>query len=199
MRASTRFLIVVVCVVLVALVLSWLWVHRSITCVENSSSQNMRKPKQEQEEVIAEAHEPSLLFMTASYSFDQFISLQNVLDCVRDICNSGWNISVAIQVSMKGIDQDHPEYKILKERMYCVRTKSYIPLIIQEFGLVGFGLNSKHRSYAATHINDYDYFSYAEEDMMLTTSHLSAFVDATDTLRKALPNTWMRYQIGFLR
>lgn len=83
--------------------------------------------------------------------------------------------------------------------MFCVRTMSPIPLIIEEFESIGFGLNSKHRAYAAAHIDEFDYISYAEEDMLLTVSHLEAFVRAVDGLKRALPESWMRYQIGFLR
>jgi hypothetical protein len=142
---------------------------------------------------------PSILFMTASYSFEQFISLQNVLDNWRDICNGGWDVTVLIQVSSKGLVNNHPYLSLLRDRMYCIRTSSYIPLIVEEYGTIGFGLNSKHRACAAAHLNDFDYFSYAEEDMLLTVSHLTAFVSATTKLKEALPDSWMRYQIGFLR
>ena len=46
---------------------------------------------------------------------------------------------------------------------------------------------------------DHDYFSFAEEDMLLTVSHLKAVVEFENTLKKALPQTWMRYTPGFLR
>ena len=49
------------------------------------------------------------------------------------------------------------------------------------------------------HIHDYDYFSFAEEDMLLTISHLHAFLHFEKTLKQHLPHTHLRYTIGFLR
>jgi hypothetical protein len=146
-----------------------------------------------------ESQNKSLLFMTASYSFDQFTALQKVLDSLRDICNAGWNVVVHLDISSKGMDKNHPSASIIRDRMYCVRTQSYIPLVIDSYGTIGFGLNSKHRAYAAKHLQEFDYFVYAEEDMLLTISHLSAFIDAMYKVRLSLPDTWLRYQMGFLR
>ena len=74
----------------------------------------------------------------------------------------------------------------------------YIPLHIQTFKKIGFGLNSRHRLYLQEHLMDHDYFGFAEEDMLLTVSHLKAVVEFENTLKKA-PQTWMRYTPGFLR
>jgi hypothetical protein len=145
--------------------------------------------------------EQSLLFMVASFSFTQLISLQKALDCMRDICNSNWDVTVLIQSSPQGLSANHPAYKLLKERMFCQRTNSYVPLILEQFenNKIGFGLNSKHRQFVLKHLEEYDIFSYAEEDMLLTVSHLQAYLHATQQLQVALPESWMRYQIGFLR
>jgi len=52
----------------------------------------------------------------------------------------------------------------------------------------------------ADHLLDFDYFVFAEEDMVLTYSHLRAFVFEQDKLENSLPDSqWLRYQIGFLR
>ena len=52
----------------------------------------------------------------------------------------------------------------------------------------------------ADHLLDFDYFVFAEEDMVLTYSHLRAFVFEQNKLKKSLPDSqWLRYQIGFLR
>ena len=66
--------------------------------------------------------------------------------------------------------------------------------------MIGFGLNSKHRAYAAAHLEEFDFISYAEEDMLLTVSHLEAYIAGMARLRAKLPvDAWLRYQIGFLR
>jgi hypothetical protein len=184
---------VLFCTVGSVLLISWLVMRTNV--VQSVAGPTTQSNAEQSQPKTA----PSILFMTASYSFEQFISLQNVLDKWRDRCNGGWDVTVLIQVSSKGLVNTHQYLPILRERMYCVRTSSYIPLIVEEYGTIGFGLNSKHRAYAAAHLNDFDYFSYAEEDMLLSVSHLTAFVSATNKLKESNPESWMRYQIGFLR
>jgi len=70
-----------------------------------------------------------LLFAMPSNSFDQFRSLQKVLDSLRDICNAGWNITVVIQ-SSSGFNEFHPMYKVLSDRLYCIQSQSTIPIIV---------------------------------------------------------------------
>ncbi|KAJ1411979.1 hypothetical protein B484DRAFT_422963 [Ochromonadaceae sp. CCMP2298] len=142
---------------------------------------------------------PSLLFMLASYSFDQFRSVQRVLDCMRDICNAGWDVTVHMQVSPDSLSYAHPMFAVLRERAFCLRTGAPVPIVLEQFERIGFGLNSKHRAYAAAHVEEFDYFAYAEEDMLLSLSHLQAFIAAQARLREALPRHWLRYQVGFLR
>lgn len=148
-----------------------------------------------------QAHRPPrLLFMTASYTKNQLLSLQKTLDCMRDHCNAGWNVTVLVQMAWedKAVEGEN-RLAELQDRLYCSATDSNIPLIIQPFGKIGFGLNSRHRVYMRDHLNDYDYFSYAEEDMLLTVSHLNAFLKSETELKRLFPRTWMRYQTGFLR
>ena len=137
--------------------------------------------------------------MVASYSFDQYLSLQRTMDCMRDICNAGWDVTVHLQVSPKGLHEGHPEWSLLKDRMFCIRTQTHIPVVLDRYESIGFGLNSKHRAFAAAHLGDFDYVSYAEEDMLLTVSHLQAYIAGMALLRKHRRDSWMRYQIGFLR
>lgn len=138
--------------------------------------------------------------MVASYSFDQYLSLQRTMDCMRDLCNAGWDVTVHLQVSTHALHETHTQWGLLKERMFCVRTQTYIPLILEHYEMIGFGLNSKHRAYAAAHLEEFDFVSYAEEDMLLTVSHLEAYIAGMARLRAKLPaDAWLRYQIGFLR
>jgi hypothetical protein len=132
------------------------------------------------------------------YTFDQFLYLQKALDALRDQCNAGWNVTILVQAA-SGLTYKHPRYAELADRLYCHSTGSFIPLLIENFGKIGFGLNSRHRIYMREHIEEFDYFAYAEEDMVLTVSHLQAYLDAELKLKRALPRTWMRYFIGFLR
>lgn len=147
---------------------------------------------------LGSARRPRLLFQTASYTMDQFHGLQKSMDCMRDICNAGWDVTVVLQVA-SGFNEEHDRYKELAERLYCIGTGAYIPLRIQSFKKIGFGLNSRHRLYLREHVLDHDYFSFAEEDMLLTISHLRAVIEFENTMKRALPETWLRYTPGFLR
>lgn len=139
-----------------------------------------------------------LLFMAASYSWDQFLYLQKTVDSMRDICNSGWNVTIHLQVAYE-LSYNHERYLDIKERAFCMTTGQYIPILIESFGKIGFGLNSRHRIYMRDHLDEFDYFSYAEEDMLLTVSHLEAFRAAQQDIMKALPDYWKYFTIGFLR
>ena len=166
---------------------------------DNEGADNTLNP-QEPLRVTAEKRRlPRLLFMTASYTQSQFSSLQKTLDCMRDHCNAGWNVTVVIQTAYDFDRTSDPRFEELTDRLYCAATKENIPLIIEPFGKIGFGLNSRHRIFLRTHVHEFDYFSYAEEDMLLTVSHLAAFLRGQDELKRVFPKTWLRYQIGFLR
>ena len=49
------------------------------------------------------------LFMTATYTMDQFLYLQKVLDCMRDLCNGGINVTVHLQVASE-FDYSDPRW-----------------------------------------------------------------------------------------
>lgn len=141
---------------------------------------------------------PRLLFMTASYSDTQLVMLQKVLDCMLDFCNSGWNVTVHISAS-NSLNYTSSRYKDLKERLYCMSSHSYIPLVIDNYDQIGFGLNAKHRIYMRNHLNDFDFFSYAEEDMILSISMMTSFLDELFKIKRLFPTNWVRYNIGFFR
>jgi hypothetical protein len=141
---------------------------------------------------------PRLLFMIASNSMSQFLYLQKALDCMRDHCNAGWNVTVHISASGE-FTTDHPRFQELQDRAFCVDSNSYVNIVLEHYKDIGFGLNSKHRIYMREHLDEFDYFSYAEEDMLLTVSHLRAVTAAETILRRDLPETWMNYAVGFLR
>lgn len=118
---------------------------------------------------------------------------------MRDICNSGWDVTVLIQ-SASGFNSSHTKFWELQDRLFCVRTGQRIPLVIQQFPKIGFGLNSKHRAYMRGRLSDFDYFCFAEEDMLLTASHLAAYVAAYGELQSQLGSELaLRYCIGFIR
>lgn len=125
------------------------------------------------------------------------------VECIRDICNSNypfiWNITIHLQVA-NGLSYSHPLYTHLQSVAYCSRTQSYIPIILESFDAkIGFGLNRKHRLYLLEHLDEFDYVSYAEEDMLLTLSLLTAYLKEMEILQFALPLSYQQYFIGFIR
>ena len=199
LRKFTQLCCICILFLTVLFLIACVWLHET-SMVQGSHVNNMSS-----RQVFPVEHKasptsvPRLLFMMASYSFDQFAPLQKVLDCMRDICNAGWDVTVLIQVSPNALSEQHFEFNSLQERMFCLRANAKIPLLLDPYPLIGFGLNSKHRAYALAHLQEFDYFSYAEEDMLLTVSHLQAYLHGLQHLQHALPDSWMRYQIGFLR
>ena len=141
---------------------------------------------------------PRLLFMAASYKMDQFLYLQKTLDVMRDHCNAGWNITVHLQVAGE-FSLQHPRYVEIMDRSFCVTNSGFMNIIIENYNEIGFGLNCKHRIFMRDHLHEFDYFSYAEEDMLLTVSHLRAFLHAEKDLQRQFPNDWKRFVPGFLR
>lgn len=141
-----------------------------------------------------------LLFMTASYSLEQFLSLQKVFDNMLDLCNSGeWDVVIHLSVSNGMNNTDSIYYQAVRKQLFCIHSNDHIPLVVQGYDKIGFGLNSRHRTYLKEHIHEYDYFAYAEEDMLLSVSQIKAYLHATDELKSIYPTDWMRYSIGFLR
>lgn len=156
----------------------------------------------------------SILFMLASYSDAQFLSMQKVLDAVRDHCNAGYDVTVAIQAT-DYLTPESQRFKDIRNRMFCVRTGADIPILLDNYGQIGFGLNSKNREVIRRHIDEvrllciymlhlscsqpsnlspqFDYFVYLEEDMVLSVSHTEANLAALRELQRRLPLTWSRY------
>lgn len=141
---------------------------------------------------------PSLLYMTASYSTKQLSSLERVFDSLLDLCNFGYNITIHLQVS-NGISYDSPLYSVLKSRLYCRTVHSFIPVIVDSYEKIGFGLNSRHRLFVRDHVEEYDYFVYGEEDMILTPSIFAAYLEEMSLIKRTFPFNWTRYSIGLLR
>jgi len=166
----------------------------------STASYSAVAPKQDKisTSASAAARAPRLLFMTATYTLGQLAALQLTLDGMRDICNGGWDVSVHID-SASELTEEHPRFAEFRDRLWCARTNSPIPLSLTTYKKIGFGLNCKHRVVMRERVNDFDYFSFAEEDMRLSISHLAAFLPFEAHMKSRLPKTYGRYTIGFLR
>lgn len=154
---------------------------------------------QQPESATAQGARPRLLFMMPSYTLGQYLSLSKSIDSLKDICNAGWDVTVHLQVANGLNETSSSAYKELKNRMYCAKSNSFMPFIVEGYDQIGFGLNSRHRVYMNEHIEEFDYFAFAEEDMIFSISHLNSYIDAMKVLKLTFPKTWARYVVGFLR
>lgn len=139
-----------------------------------------------------------LLFITASYTMEQYLHLWSALSSLLDICNAGWHVEIHLQVA-NGLHQGHAQFAQLQSSLYCVDSGSEIPIHLTNYSQIGFGLNSQHRSITLQLLGAFDYFVYAEEDMIFTLSHLRAYLAASHRLQHLFPEAYMRYTVGFLR
>lgn len=140
-----------------------------------------------------------LLFMTASYTTRQTLQLQKVIDSLKDICNAGWDVTILVH-SADGLNATHSKFEEIKQQAYCTRINGAMPIVLETFEKnIGFGLNSRHRKFLKDHIDEHDYYCFAEEDMVLTLSHLTAYIYEMKKIKRVLPDLWHRYFIGFLR
>lgn len=97
------------------------------------------------------------------------------------------------------IHHPHICFTEFRKRMWCSRTEAEIPISVTAYSKIGFGLNSKHRIVLRQRLQEFDYFSFAEEDMILSISHLQTFQKFTARMKKHFPQTYLRYTLGFLR
>lgn len=142
---------------------------------------------------------PRVLYMTPSYTMEQFHSLQRLLDSLLDVCNSGVNVTIHIE-SASELNYQHKKYTELSNRLYCHKLDYRIPLIVEHYGSkIGFGLNSRHRLVMKKYLYDFDYFIYSEEDMIFSSRHFYAYLHELNHIQSYFPESWKYYFIGFLR
>lgn len=139
-----------------------------------------------------------LLYMTASYSMGQFLHLWNSLASLVGICEAGWDVEIGLQAS-NGLKLDATPMRELQASLFCHRTNSIIPINITSFDSIGFGLTTKHRGVASAVIDQFDYFVYAEEDMIFTISHLNAYLSTVRLFESMFGKSLNQYSVGYIR
>jgi hypothetical protein len=140
-----------------------------------------------------------ILYMAASYTLNQYIFLWASLNSLLDICNTGWDVEIHLQVA-NGLHTQHDYFRQLQSSLYCESLGKEIPIRLSNFSDIGFGLNSRHRAIIQRELSRFDYFIYAEEDMQFTLSHLQSFLAANNRLTEIYgAEKALRYTPGFLR
>ncbi len=139
-----------------------------------------------------------VLYMTASYTLKQYDSLCQSLISLVDLCNIGLNISIHLHAS-NGLHVRHKLFQELSKKLFCNRSGRFIPIMLFTYGKIGFGLTHKHRSNVLRYLSEFDYFIYAEEDMILTQENFIAYQQTKESLRTLFPNSYLRVVPGFIR
>ncbi len=200
---TTKFLPLVAFLALFMISLSHFLIYQNqlVDKVETKASDGKVETRNNTSKIILPSNN-RLLYMMPSYSMSQFDSLRASLHSIRRLCNDGgWNVTVAIQ-STRYLNYTSGIYKHLKSQVFCHRINQSLPIWIQSYGDIGFGLNSRHRLLIAQVIEDFDYFIYAEEDMILTTESLQTYLQSQELLKNYQPlfsNLQSSYVTGFLR
>jgi hypothetical protein len=139
-----------------------------------------------------------ILYMTPSYNLNQFPSLEASFLSFLELCNAGWNITIFVQVPQLS-ENVQMLFTALKHKLFCQRTQSHIPVSIDSFGDIGLGLNSRHRGLAFQQLEHFDYFIFAEEDMILTENNFQYFLNSMQMFKGRFSDSWIQYTPGFLR
>lgn len=140
----------------------------------------------------------NILYLAPSYTFQQYLSLWKSLESWRDICEHGWNVDISLQVA-NGWTLEHPMITDMLPTLYCHRMAKVLNITITQFGDIGFGLNSKHRAIIKERLQQYDYFVFAEEDMLFTIHNLQSYLFGMEQLKHLFAENWKQYTVGFLR
>jgi hypothetical protein len=143
-------------------------------------------------------NENRILYMTPSYNLNQFPSLEASLISLLELCNAGWNITIFVQVPQLS-ENAQKLFTSLNHKLFCQRAQSQIPVSIDSFGDIGLGLNSRHRALAFHQLDKFDYFVFAEEDMILTENNFQYFLNSMQIFKDIFSDSWIQYTPGFLR
>lgn len=175
------------------------WLVSKATCTSQESPSARAAPETSSSRLApAPASRPQrLLYMTASYSLDQYLFMWNSLGSLVSICDAGWEVEIHLQVA-SGLLPDSDQFRALQSSLFCARTQSLLPIHITSYNKIGFGLTTQHRNITQSLLDQFDYFVYAEEDMIFTLNHLLAYLSASQRIRSLFSNP-LRYTIGFLR
>lgn len=184
------------CLLLISSIIWFFSIHNHNLATYNVGSK-VSKVSRLPQPITNQAH-GRILYLAPSYTFQQYLSLWKSLESWKDICECGWVVDISLQVS-NGWTLQHPMITDMLPSLYCHRTAKILNITINQFRDIGFGLNSKHRAIIKERLLEYDYFVFAEEDMLFTIHHLHSYLLGMEQLKRLFTDKWKEFTVGFLR
>ena len=139
-----------------------------------------------------------ILIAIPSYGQKQFLYLQDMVDSLHDLCETGAKVTVFIYTT--------EPYSIEQISLFNSRTTCYHPTGTMDIQVkikppsLKLHFVDAHRQDFYENINKFDLFIYTEDDHHIRPTHVIGYLHETEKLKeivgeKAFPN----YSIGFLR
>lgn len=139
-----------------------------------------------------------VLVAIPSYGDKQFLYLQDMIDSLHDLCETGAKVTLYLYAI--------EPYSIEILSMFNARTNCYHPTgsLNIEVKLKPASLKlhfvDDHRKDFYDHIDDYDLFIFTEDDHHIRPTHVIAYLEETAKLKQRVgEENFSNYSIGFLR
>lgn len=139
-----------------------------------------------------------ILAMILAYNFNHFESLLHIFHEYVAMCEGGWNPKVVLFVSAD-FKYSKKTINMIDYKTYCHRLNRTVEV---EYNYINASSNlaSYHRNYTSKVIDDFDIFTFQEDDMILTYHNIINWIHATWRLDSLLPEGEMKnFAFGFIR
>lgn len=145
-----------------------------------------------------------ILIQVLAYNLNRIDPLVASMGEYRSMCEGGWDPTIVFLTVTK---PSKTLKRYFDSKLWCYRTQSVVPLRWAVFTITdtankhaGWYLANEHRGIVASEINNFDLFIYHEEDIMINTGHVAAYLHETRTLERELGTGPAReYMFGFQR
>lgn len=125
-----------------------------------------------------------ILVASATYGSDNSLHLQEILNSLRDTCESGAYIHLLLYVTYPWAPHI---VNLFNDRLTCRNPRGKIDtkIIVQSPQLKEHFVDA-HRKYFYDNIDDFDLFVYTEDDMLIRNTHMIAYLQETEKLKNIL-------------
>lgn len=139
-----------------------------------------------------------VLGLILANDFNRLDPIIIILNEYKSMCESGWKPTISFFTSA---DVTESVKLLIRDKLWCYHIASYIPVVWNvRSAALGVQLAHETRLFLRHEINNHDIFIYHEEDMIVTHSHVAAYLFETKRLHYLLgEEISQRYMIGFQR
>lgn len=140
-----------------------------------------------------------LLGMVLSYNFGHADPLVVLLNEYQSMCEQGWDPTLIIFSTIPWSPRLQRYYRT---KTFCYRTNASIPIYRSVYDpSIGTSLAAVHRKYLQSIVNDYDLFVYHEDDIIVRSNQVAAYLFETKRLYqlRGLAEGVNKSIVGFMR